>query len=51
MHHLVGGSVDIGGGCERGGGVRGIWEISVLSAQFGCEPQSDLVFLNIYLFK
>lgn len=40
------GDVHSGGGvCVRvggGGGRRGVWEISVLSAQFGCEPKTTL---------
>lgn len=34
--------VDFEGGCVSGGGGRDVWELTVLSAQFFCDPKTFL---------
>ena len=50
MYHSAGG-VDNGGGCACcRGGAGAIWEISISSSQFCCEPKTA-VKNKVYFFK
>lgn len=51
MHPCAGEDADDekGGGLGHRWGARGVWEFSVLSAGFGCDPKSTLkITLSIY---